>query len=527
MVFRKPYAFFIKYFKLFHIIMTIITVYMIYKSTAILSFINDYVANSTNVIGQSIVETIYSPLIFIDGFLAIIMATVVLIVMKVKEKPIAFYVYNVGVYIASFILFIVGQQILGTMEIEIVDIRIVKLMKDLFTGMVFLQFVSMCLTAVRATGFDVKKFDFVKDLQELNVDEKDNEEFEVDVELDTDRYRRIINKRIRHAKYVYIENKFLINVLAILLVVGTIGTVIYVNRDKDKIYKEDSYFTASNFTLMVSDSYLTTKDYRGNKISDNYTMVILKVHVKNNFDSVSNLENARMELSAGGHYFYPTTKYADSVIDLGTNYESYDITNEESVYVLVYEVPNHLTKDTMYYRYAEQTGRSSKVRLNPINLDKKNNTKGTVGKTVTVQNGLLKGTKIVLSEPEIKDSFELNYRFCVTSTECYDSTDYITPSLNENYDKTILRINLKTQFSEQYLNDQVSSNSDLIATFGIIKYKVENNNQVKEVRPTVKNVRNDSNKNHVYLEVNSEIKQATEIYLELQIRDQTISYKLK
>ena len=59
------------------------------------------------------------------------------------------------------------------------------------------------------------------------------------------------------------------------------------------------------------------------------------------------------------------------------------------------------------------------------------------------------------------------------------------------------------------------------------KYKVENNNQVKEVRPTVKNVRNDSNKNHVYLEVNSEIKQATEIYLELQIRDQTISYKLK
>src|SRR5699024_3198 len=140
---------------------------------------------------------------------------------------------------------------------------------------------------------------------------------------------RIINKRIRHAKYVYIENKFLINVLAILLVVGTIGTVIYVNRDKDKICKEDSYFTASNFTLMVSDSYLTTKDYHGNKISDNYTMVILKVHVKNNFDSVSNLENARMELSAGGHYFYPTTKYDDSVIDLGTNYESNDITNEE------------------------------------------------------------------------------------------------------------------------------------------------------------------------------------------------------
>ena len=527
MVFRKPYAFFIKYFKLFHVIMTVITFYMIYKSAAILSFINDYVANSTNVIGQAILEKLYSPWTFIGSILTIVMATLVLIVMKVKEKPIAFYVYNVGTYVASFILFVVGQKILGTMEIEIVDIRIVKLVKDMFTAIIVLQFISMCLTFVRATGFDVKKFDFARDLQQLNVDEKDNEEFEVDVELDTDRFRRTMNKRLRHAKYVYLENKFLIHVFAILLVVVGVTSIYFVNRDKDKIYKQGSYYTASNFTLMVSDSYLTKKSYQGKTLSDNYTMLIVKIHAKNNYDGNSKLENARMELSVGDHYFYPTTKYAQSFIDLGTNYEDYSIDKEESIYLLVYEIPNHLAEEKMYYRYALNSGKSPKVRLRPIDLDQSHKIEGTINKTVTVKEGLLKNSTIAISNPEINDSFQVNYRFCVTANECYDSTDYITPTLNENYDKTLIRLNVNTKFGEQYNNEQITSNRDVIATFGVIKYKLPNSDQFKEVRPTVKNVGNEPDKTHVYMEVNSEVKQATEIILELRIRDQIISFKLK
>ena len=108
--------------------------------------------------------------------------------------------------------------------------------------MIFLQFVTLCLTFARATGFDVKKFDFAHDLQQLNVDEKDNEEFEVDVELDTDKLFRKIRKKIRYAKYVYFENKFLIFLtLAIVLGLGVGGYFIF-RSSQDKFIVKDLPF---------------------------------------------------------------------------------------------------------------------------------------------------------------------------------------------------------------------------------------------------------------------------------------------
>ena len=50
--------------------------------------------------------------------------------------------------------------------------------------------ISIVMYAFRATGFDIKKFDFAKDLEELDIETKDNEEFEVNLELETDKYQR-------------------------------------------------------------------------------------------------------------------------------------------------------------------------------------------------------------------------------------------------------------------------------------------------------------------------------------------------
>ena len=55
---------------------------------------------------------------------------------------------------------------------------------------------------------------------------EDNEEFEVDVEVDTDRFKRDLKRRWRHMKYVYVENKLLINIIAAVAVVG-IGVFIF------------------------------------------------------------------------------------------------------------------------------------------------------------------------------------------------------------------------------------------------------------------------------------------------------------
>lgn len=527
-ILRKPYAFLIKYFKLIHIIMTVITFYLIYKSTGILSFLNDYITNNTSVVGTAITSRLYHPLMFFSVILIIVMSIVVLIVMKLKEKPVMFYIFNTAVYIFILLIFIFSNNTLGTMEIEIVDIRIVKLFKDMFTAMIILEFISMCLTFVRATGFDVKKFDFVKDLQQLNIEEADNEEFEVDVEVDTDRFMRNLRRKLRHARYVYIENKLIINVALLVVLVFIVFGLYILNKDQDKIYRQNKYFTVSNFTMNVTNSYKTKYDYTGKKISDHYTLVLVELHVKNNIDGSSKLAPARMELNVDGISFYPTTKYADSFFDLGTNYENYDITTEEDVYTIIYEVPNHLTNKKMFYRYVNSMGgKSAKVTLSTIDLDKKTTVDAKVGKELVFDEGLLRGSSMKLSSMELNDLFKVEYRFCVEDKECYDSIDNIRPTLDQNYDETLMRLTLDVNFNENYTNDLISSSNDIVSTFMVIKYRLEGDKKDRTLRPTVRKISNDSDKKHVYLEVNSELKQATNIVLEFQIRNKIVSYKIK
>lgn len=528
MILRKPYAFLIKYFKLIHIIITVITLYLIYKSTGVLSFLNDYILNNTSVVGQAITDRLFHPFMYLGVIVSIVMAIVVLILMKMKEKPVVFYFFNTAVYVYILIVFLLSRNILGTMELEIVDIRIVRLLQDMYIAMIFLEFISLCLTFVRSTGFDVKKFDFVRDMKEISIEETDNEEFEVDVEVDTDRYMRKLRRKFRHMKYVYIENKFLIHIVIAVVIGFTVGSIYLLNRDQSKIINQNRYFSVNNFTMNVTNSYTTKYNYLANKVSDQYSLVVLELHVKNNYQATSKLENARMELNVDGISFHPTNKYNDVSFDLGMPYENYDITTDEDVYTVIYEIPNHLINKKMYYRYVNNTGgKSTKVKIKPMNLDQKETTELTLGKKVYLKEGILTGTSLKVSNFEINDLFKINYQFCVESKECYDSVDNIRPTLDQNYDETLMRVSLETTFNENYTNDNIVSNKDILSTFGVIKYRLKDDKQDRTLRPTIKKLSNNTNKNNVYMEVNSELKQAIQITLELQIRNQTISYKLK
>lgn len=523
MVFRKPYAFFIKYFKVFHLIMSVITFYVMYKATFIYSFISEYVATSENVIGRALVNQYFNSLIFIGLIINIIMAIIVLVVMKIKEKPIMFYIFNLFVYVGSLIIYIFGQNIIGNMQIEIVDIRIVKFVQDLFTAAIILQFISVCLTVVRAIGFDVKKFDFVKDLQELNIDEKDSEEFEVDVEVDTDNYKRLLKRKLRHAKYVYIENKFLINIFIVCAVVAGIVGVFFSIRDNDKIYKENNYFSVSGFTMNIQNSYYTKYSYNNVKVSDNYTLVIVDFNVKNNYVNSEKLDNARMELIVGDNIFYPTTKYTKEVQDIGVTYENYELSEEEENYIVVYEVPNHLINKRMYFRYDDEYQRNYKVRLNLFNLDEKENTVVKLNKKVEIKDGIFNGLTLTLKSYEINDLFSIDYNFCVKNTECYKSRDYISPKLDQNYSETLIKLNVESNFSNDYNNINFDKFSNILNNLGILKYKLNAEDEYK-----YSNIQfNKKYNTNYYLEANSEIKNATSIIFELRLRNKIIEYKLK
>ena len=102
MILRKPYAFFIKHFKLLHLIMTIMIGYLIYRSILVLNFLNSYITEVPIVVGTELTSDLFHTLMFFLPFLIIVSSIVILSVMYVKKKPLFLYISNIGFYFIFF-----------------------------------------------------------------------------------------------------------------------------------------------------------------------------------------------------------------------------------------------------------------------------------------------------------------------------------------------------------------------------------------------------------------------------------------
>ena len=266
MILRRPFAFFIKHFKLFHFIMLLFMIYVMYSSSAILSYLNEYLNSTMVLINHEVITTLYSNLLFVSIFFIFLFTIVILFVMLFKKKPVKYYFFNILAYIFVVTIIIISRNTLSTLEISLVEVRTLKLIQDLVLMTILIQSITCIMTAIRATGFNIKKFDFAKDLEELDIDEKDSEEFEVSFELDNDKFLRKLNKVFRYIKYIYVENKYLFSIISALLI-GIICIIIYLNQTiYNKVYKENENLTTKDFYFNIVESYVTNKDYRGNVI---------------------------------------------------------------------------------------------------------------------------------------------------------------------------------------------------------------------------------------------------------------------
>ena len=84
MILRKPYAFFIKHFKLIHIILAVFAFYSIYKTKLLLDFFNEYSASIMDVTGQDLISALLPALFQIVPLLIIIFSLILLFLMSFK-----------------------------------------------------------------------------------------------------------------------------------------------------------------------------------------------------------------------------------------------------------------------------------------------------------------------------------------------------------------------------------------------------------------------------------------------------------
>lgn len=543
MILRKPYAFFIKYFRLINLIMAILMGILIYRTGIIAKFFNDYIKDYVTASNGFMVSNYISLYSFLLALLIIILTIVVLSVLFVKDKPKKLYIINLILYIGVIVLYGFDYYIMHGVNEAILDIRVSKAASDITNIILILQVIAFILTLIRATGFDIKSFNFATDLQKLDIDTKDNEEFEVAVEFDKNKMNRNVRKTFRNIMHTYQERKFLINLIVIIFII-VIVFIIFINRTIYRAdYKEGSPFQASRVVMNIKNTYITQNDQNGNlmmiqngELSENLTLVVIKFDVRRlGSDEEQTLNTGLITLRIGDKSYGQTTKYNDNLTDIGTPYVDQKLSEEFTNYILAFEIPmdeanKRMTlkfNDNISYVKGELGAKNIFVTLKPQDLTEEKELKEEkINETISFSGSILGNSELVINEFAIDDKFKIAYDFCINTNKCYKSYEYVTPTATGNYFKTLMRINGDFEPDTAANVENVNDIYYFLNEFGTIHYKIGDkwyshkiNSQL--IKPKI------GEDNFYYIEINKDIRNASEIYLTFGIRDYNYKYVLK
>ena len=525
MILRKPYAFLIKHFKLIHLLLCILSVYLLLKTGQAIAFLSN--GMSSTLMAVNIINTITTPLLFSIIIISIIFTIVLLVIMIIKQKPYIFYIINLCNYFSILILFIVTNNDINALRAGTATNITLGLTADLLSFSIIVQAVCAIFVFIRMTGFDIKKFSFGEDLEQLNINEKDREEFEVSITFDFQSYKRAFNEKIKQTKYFYAENKFVINCVIgfVILVLGI--SIYFMNFIKNKNYSQHQIFNFDGLTFNIENSYITQNNYQGNKITNN-KILILEIKVKNNTNMNKTINTGKLVIKSGNNYYGQTQKYVNSVLDLGEVYNEENISTEYQKYILLYEVPSgnyqlSVNKGTNYSNKDDYMN----IAIDPIDLDKKNKLiQKTLPTKVELNDSVLGDSVLQINTIDINSKFKVDYNTC-NNNQCTSYYEYIRPVLNSNYDKTLIRINGKADIDDSIFTQGINNLYQLLQYYGIIKYKVDGISYYSKVPISNVQPQNVVLQDTYFIETDKNIENASSVQLILNIRNQEYVYNLK
>ena len=531
MILRKPYAIFIKYFRLLHIVMASFVAFLLYKSYSIYNFFKLYSIDYRSVINNTISISFFD---YFSIIFVIILTIILLVVMVYKNKPKNVYIYNLILYIVIFVLYYLCGNTINKSNLAVLDIKVSKAFRDFSLIACLFQSVSLILTVVRATGFDIKRFDFGEDLQKLDISEKDSEEIEVALDFDKDEVKRDFKRKFRDIKYVYVENKFVINSILAVFIFSICAFVYYRINSYSKYYSEGRSFSVSGSTVNVIDSYLLDSDSNGSKIANGGVIVAIKMQIKGY--NKSSFNSGIMTLKIGDLIYDQNYEQAKGLPDLGNAYVNQKISSEFTTYLFTFEVSKEQARKNILLKLNDINSfvggkvgsRNYYVKLKPNDLRKKNETvfNKKIGEKINFSDSVLGSSSLLITSFEVNNSFKLNYKYCYRSDKCIDSIEYLSASASGNYFKVLMKISGDLYLDESINSDYIYDLRSFLNNFGFIHYKVDDIWHKKRISSEVIKPVASTSKDY-FIEVPYEVKNASEIYFSFDIRNQSYKYVLK
>lgn len=511
MIIRKPYAFLIRNFRLIHFFMLIISSYVLYRTSITLRFFNEYVLTRQFIESDTLINDTIPLTIAILSFVLIFISLSIVILFRKKDKPILFYIAAIVFYIVLILFSILSRGTLTNLIINGLDPRTSRLFRDVWRIVFYVQIILVGFYLIRTLGFDIKKFNFGEDVNELKIEEEDSEEVELATKFDADKAKMRAAMQKEELKAFYYENRFIIISILILLFVVIPGTLIARNIIVNKKYKETEVIDLKDFEFKVVESYLTKKDYKGNSIFKNEnSFLIVKFNIKNLVKNARGIKLNNLRIEANNNVYSPNTTYYEKFIDLGTGYQAQELSNESRDFIAVYVVKDEDLTDEVVLRYADKISvknNETKANYHRIILELKNLDDNV--KTVNIEKDgmlIMNGLKFKVNNSSIKDKF---------TYEVNEKTKYIVNTTG-----------LVMLFDYEFTgNKTIPTLADFLNEYTTIRYTLNEKTYTEKLTNMTPKDYNEKNK--LYIAVKENIKDADSIELVVKLRSVNYIYKLK
>lgn len=350
MVLRRPYAFLIKHFKLLHLIITFLLGFVALKSREVYSYLNVVIQETVRRY-DALSHIHYNIYIFIT--LALLLCFAIYWLLKYKDKPRNMYMITIIGYVAiSIFMYILFMYIQGFVN-NVPETKTIRLYRDLLMMVQIFEFYFVFIFLIRGLGFNLKKFNFASDLQELNLNASDSAEVEINTQIDTTNINRFAHKKLREFGYFYKEFK-----LYILIIVGVVSLFLglklynFIN-DSIKVYSEGN-IVGKNNRLTINNSYFSTVKGR------NYVIVNFNI-ARNSRKDTFNPNNIALYVKKDK--YYPNKTVCNQFNYLGTCYKNQTINSQGNNYIVVYEVDS-LNHQKTYINYTDSFDNDYRIKLN-------------------------------------------------------------------------------------------------------------------------------------------------------------------
>lgn len=453
------------------------------------------------------------------------LAGVIFWILRVKKKPTKLYLFLIVYGIALLPVYAYLFSLLASMIDELTNLDTIILVKDISMIATWPSYVFIPICFIRGIGFNLKQFNFSKDLKELQIDEKDNEEVEVTFGQNNYKYLRLLRRTLRETKYYILENKFAITCVCCLLVVvlGIVGINYY--NEYMKVLAASEATSVNGMAYTVRKSYVTTRDSNGETIRPGYKYVVVDMSFHNLTTSNKAVDIDLITLSNGKLSYNPIMTKNEKFYDLGVYYNRGEVLESDETMdaIIAFELPGGArTSDLkLRVRYAIENKVSnviSRYRLfdiSPRNIDSKFEKKDyKINELMEINPVGINRFNLKITGYKVLDIYDNKYVLCSSIDKCMPLSNVISPSQKEIY--TMLEIDYDSVlYEDNKFSKTLNTYNKIFENYLVVNYEILG----RKYSTSAKTIARSDVDNKLFVLVDRKITSATDIDLEFNFRN--------